>query len=198
MRSLKQITNESREIEFKMWCSQDDITLEDAGALLLDVTRAWVQQPAWQSTAPDYYWRVATPHADVLRVRDLDGRGDTAEVTLKHRDRRTNVNRMEHNSLMRGDVMKLVDSYRLLLNMEPQVVRKTHITWMFHEDSNDIGVSVCAYIIEEDAERRIFVECEALTHGAALSLRADTKNVFQDAGVELADEPRSLNEIFIA
>lgn len=169
----------NREIEKKFTA---EIGYKDATKLLesiFDYDRKIV------NASKDYYWHPGPGmQASFIRLRYMpDG---TGQLTIKHADRDTNLNRIEIDVATKEPDQAKKFLQQLVGEPCGSIFKKYHVLFM-----GDEYTTVSIYQVRGDS--RTFIEIEATSMA---KLEALEKKVAADGKLVLTYEPRSLYEIF--
>jgi adenylate cyclase class IV len=137
------------------------------------------------NASKDYYWRpLEGMKVSFGRLRYMPN--GTGQMILKHKDRGTNVNRVEID--VEVDDPDQGKEFMAQLLGEPcgSIYKKYHVLFL-----GDEHTTVSIYSVRGD-NGRVFVEVEAKTEAALERIEKRTAQ----AGIRLEYEPRSLYEIF--
>lgn len=147
----------NREIESKWLIS--GVTLDEVRLALEDVMMDQVQRSIFGSSV-DTYWNVPEEaEAQFVRMRERDG---IRQVTVKARDRGSNINRLEVDVDSTSDVSKITRLLNALFGKPAGKVGKTyHVYW----PGDSEHTTICAYSIThvEPNFNDIVVEIETIS-----------------------------------
>lgn len=150
-------------------------------------------------TSTDYYWSIDNPdvQADFLRVRERDG---SVQITVKGKDRGTNINRMEREYSTTDPLGTVLGVTTAAFGPALGRVGKCYyVYWL------DRQTTVCCYQITEppvsDTEskgRGIIIEVESTNQNRVLELETKVVEEFNRRDIHIERAPGSLYEMFIA
>lgn len=153
----------------------------------------------------DTYWRIDNPdvEADFIRMRERDG---IRQITVKGRDKGTNLDRLEVDIDSTSDVSKIM---RLLTAAHGKPAGRIGKTYYVYWVGKGEHTTVCCYSLnfpdKEISNRRlseveyphILVEVEATSMGKLLELEDQVLGAFISRCVRIERAPGSLFEMFI-
>lgn len=142
----------------------------------------------------DTYWTIHEigAEADFLRVRERDG---IRQITVKGKDRGTNLNRIEVDIDSTSETHKIHRLIRCVLGKPAGVIQKLYRVWELESEYD----TVCAYEVNQpNNSLGVVIEVEARTEERMLDLEKTVVAHFRHKyGTTVVREPRSLYEIFI-
>lgn len=142
-----------REIEVKM-IDESGRNLEQLGGLVKDfMTRVYKNFDSYERVSPDYYWNNQySQRCDFVRVRSMgDGMG---QITMKHKDTDTNVDRVEIDLPHLTELNVALEFFERTFDKKPVKVTKKYFTYVADD------VALCAYQIVGDSKVIFEVECK--------------------------------------
>lgn len=142
-------------------------------------------------SSADTYWPIRDPNvqADFLRVRERDG---CVQVTVKGKDRGSNLNRMEKEYVTTDSLETVIGVHTAALGKPAGIVAKSYyVYWLNATDT------VCCYVLTEPEYDHVIVEVEARSLTALIKLEARVKQAFVNADMVMEAVGWSLFERFI-
>jgi hypothetical protein len=142
-------------------------------------------------SSTDIYWTLAYPdaEADFLRVRERDG---CVEVTVKGKDRGTNLDRMEMEYRTTNSLQEVINVHQAALGPPAGTVSKMYyVYWVNKTDT------ICCYVLMGQDYRNVVVEVEAGTMDRMLALEDKVTAYLVSGGIQVSRAPGSLFEMFI-
>lgn len=141
----------------------------------------------------DTYWRIDNPdvEADFIRMRERDG---IRQITVKGKDRGTNLDRLEVDVDSTSEVSKIT---RLLTAAFGKPAGKIGKTYYVYWPSTSEHTTVCCYSLSEVDYPHIIVEVETTSRDKMLEMEAEVVSAFGEKGMRIERAPGSLFELFI-
>lgn len=172
-----------REIEIKL--AVQGSTLLEAEYILRTHFQPRIIRSLFGSSA-DTYWHLSPGvEGTFLRMRERDG---STEITVKCKDRGTNLNRKETDVTSSSDI----DTVRTMLTGalgEPAgIVRKIYYVYWLSKHT-----TVCTYSVNED----LYVEVETTTADRVEELEEEVLHLFRTHGIVVGRAAGSLYEMYI-
>lgn len=143
----------------------------------------------------DTYWTISDPDvdADFIRMRERDG---IRQITVKGKDRGTNLDRLEVDVDSTSDVGKIARLLTAAHGRPAGRIGKTYYVYWLNGESEH--TTVCAYSVDvEDGYPHTVVEVETTSRDKMLALEAKVVEEFNRKGYSIARAPGSLYEMFI-
>lgn len=141
----------------------------------------------------DTYWRIDNPDvdADFIRMRERDG---IRQITVKGRDKGTNLDRLEVDVDSTSDVSKITKLLNSAFGKSAGRVGKTYYVYWLSEHT-----TICCYSITDVTPQydNIVVEVETTSMEKMLELEARVLTAFRAADIVVERAPGSLYEMFI-
>ena len=180
----------NREIESKLIVSNPEIGLDRVNQILNDVFGGEKERMLFGSSL-DIYWPLGQEvAADFLRVRERDR---SVQVTVKGKDRDTNLNRMEREFLTTDSLATVIGVFTAALGKPTGCVGKTYYVYFLGKVD-----TVCCYTITEPVGfDRVIVEVEAHSQNRMLQLEAKVLEEFSRRDIQIERAPGSLYEMFV-
>lgn len=174
----------NREIETKLIIRDRDLA----------TVNAWLQHWIGHMTkmisgkSTDTYWAVNNPDvtADFIRIRDL---GNSAQLTVKGKDRGTNLNRLEIDVDVESSLSKVTRLVQALLGKPSGTINKEYYVYWLDEHTN-----ISCYQVTEPAYPHIIVEIEGITEERVLELES---SMIRSWGDKIERAPGSLYEMLV-
>jgi hypothetical protein len=140
----------------------------------------------------DLYWKA--PHVDFVRLRE-----NSKELTVKVTDKGTVTDRIEENAVIEEHSMEAVKRLTTLLFGPPSLKLTKRFLVIniktFPAPGTEFNAVLCLYEVEEDEQKRVFLEVEAENIKIVDEVTAKLMRVLTD--VDLKQESRSLYQIFV-
>lgn len=172
--------HKNREIEKKFVCNGK--TLDQVASILRKILPDWERMI--HNASRDYYWK--TPKglkADFVRLRCMPDK--SAQLTLKHTDQGSTLNRIEIDVELDSPNQAKAFMEQLVGPPDGSIYKEYYAFFLDRQDTN-----ISAYRVRGD--KRVFLEVEARSVE-----RLEKALALIGTALEMTPEPRSLFQVFI-
>lgn len=179
----------NREIETKLVTHCSDLSL--VNQVLEEMFGATKERMLFGSSL-DLYWEIRDEkaHADFLRVRERDG---SVQITVKGKDRDTNLNRMEREFLTTDNLDTVTGVFTSVFGNPTGRVGKTYyVYWL------DKHTTVCCYRVTDPVIfDKVIIEVESTSKDRVLTLTTQVLETLGRKDIYGEQVPWSLYERFV-
>jgi adenylate cyclase class IV len=181
----------NREIEVKLIAY--DTTLEAINSLLHDMLGPSVRKKVW-GRSTDVYWPVKDPEVvgDFVRTRKFSE--DINHLTVKGKDRDSNINRLEVDIETTTPHSKLVRFCRAIGGKETGSIDKEYYVYWPTTDEHE---NISCYVVTNQEYPHIFIEVECTDVGRMEEFEYEVLRSCGIRGIRAERAPGSLYEMFI-
>lgn len=141
----------------------------------------------------DTYWTITDPDvdADFIRMRERDG---IRQITVKGKDKGTNLDRLEVDVDSTSDVSKISKLLSSAFGKPAGRIGKTYyVYWLGRSEHT----TVCCYSLSEVDYTHTVVEVETTSRDYMLELETQVIEAFRAKEMKIERAPGSLYEMFI-
>lgn len=182
-----------REIEVKLLVMNMD--LETVNRHLKSLFSTEITRTIFGSSV-DTYWSLGEDvKGQFIRMRERDG---IRQITVKGKDRGSNINRIEIDVDSTSDVSTINKLLNAAHGKAAGRIGKTYyVHWLEGESEH---TNVCCYCVEPEFMRvypHIVIEVESTTESKMLEIEAKVSSHFSRQGYVIERAPGSLYEMFI-
>lgn len=141
----------------------------------------------------DTYWTITSSEvdADFIRMRERDG---IRQITVKGKDKGTNLDRLEVDVDSTSDVSKIS---KLLTAAHGKPAGRIGKTYYVYWLGGFEHTTVCCYSLSEVTCSHIFIEVETISMEKMLELETRVLQSFTREGYDISRAPGSLYELFM-
>lgn len=144
-------------------------------------------------SSTDTYWTISNPDvdADFIRMRERDG---IRQITVKGKDKGTNLDRLEVDVDSTSDVSKITKLLTSAFGRPAGRVGKTYyVYWLGQSEYT----TICCYSVDGHDYPHTIVEVETTSRDKMLELEAKVIEAFRRKDMVIERAPGSLYEMFI-
>lgn len=180
----------NREIESKLIVKHT--TLDEVNKLLGELYGSSKTRLLFGSSV-DTYWTISNPEvdADFIRMRERDG---IRQITVKGKDKNTNLDRLEVDIDSTSDVAKIS---KLLTSAHGRPAGRIGKTYYVYWVGAGEHTTVCCYKLTEVEYPHIIVEVETTSMEKMLDLEEEVMHKLERNKLHVERAPGSLFELFI-
>lgn len=182
----------NREIESKLLVY--NTTLEQTNKILSKLYGD-VKTKLIFGSSVDTYWTISNPDvdADFIRMRERDG---IRQITVKGKDKGTNLDRLEIDIDSTTDVSKIT---KLLTSAHGKPAGKVGKTYYVYWIGASEYTTVCCYSVDHNGDDypNTVVEVETTSMEKMLQLESQVLDAFREKDLTIERAPGSLYDMFI-
>ncbi len=180
----------NREIEIKLLVN---CNLEKASSVLLDSFSSTISRSLFGSSM-DTYWSLpegGPQKGQFIRMRERDG---IRQITVKGKDRGSNINRIEIDIDSTSDVSTITKLLTAAHGKPAGRIGKTYYVYWLEEESEH--TNVCCYYVTGDPQFTV-IEVETTSEYKLLELEAKVLEAFNRRDISIERATGSLFEMYI-
>ena len=180
----------NREIETKLVVL--DRSLQEVNEVLRGLYEGTATRSIFGSST-DTYWIIQEDHvrADFIRMRERDG---IRQITVKGKDRGTNLNRLEIDIDSTSSVASITALLTAAHGPAAGTIGKTYYVYWPEKSEH---TTICCYSVQGHDYPHTIVEVETISQDHMLELETEVVAALRDKGMSVDRAPGSLFEMFI-